>query len=165
MGFYDTTKFLYKRKFSGDKVICNDELENTLNEFLNNNIKNKLGERFRAMREIKTKFGKLYIEDLEYDRHKPWMREEEDRIKLYDSKFKYFDYFIVTDTFTKEEYENYIRSIQTSPNIEWLLDLLGINYELVTKNKKEAQDYLDDNDIENNEWVNIIGDYYIIIAE
>ena len=117
------------------------------------------------MREIKTKFGKLYIEDLEYDRHKPWMREEEDRIKLYDSKFKYFDYFIVTDTFTKEEYENYIDSIQKSPNIEWLLDLLGINYELVTKNKKEVQDYLDDDDIENNEWVNIIGDYYIIIAE
>lgn len=88
------------------------------------------------MKEIKTKFGKLYIEDFEYDRHKPWIREEEDRIKLYDSKGRYFDYFPMTETVTKEEYSGYINFIETSPNIKYLLDGLGINYELVTKDKK-----------------------------
>lgn len=117
------------------------------------------------MKEIETKFGKLYIEDFEYDRHKPWIREEEDRIKLYDSKGRYFDYFPMTETVTKEEYSGYINFIETSPNIEYLLDGLGINYELVTKDKKEVQDFMKDEDIENNEWVNIIGDYYIVIAE
>lgn len=117
------------------------------------------------MKEIKTKFGKLYIEDFEYDRHDPWMREEEDRIKLYDSKGRYFDYFPMTETVTKEEYDGYIEFLGTSPNIECLLDDLGINYELVTKDKKEVQDFMKDEDIENNEWVNIIGDYYIVIAE
>ena len=45
------------------------------------------------MKEIKTKFGVIYIEDLEYDHHRPDMREEEDRIKVFDSDKRYMDYW------------------------------------------------------------------------
>ena len=45
------------------------------------------------MKEIKTKFGTIYIEEWEFDRHKPWQREEEDRIKIFDSNENYLDHF------------------------------------------------------------------------
>ena len=44
------------------------------------------------MKAIETKFGTIYIEEWEYDRHKPWQREEEDRVKIFDSNENYIDY-------------------------------------------------------------------------
>ena len=34
------------------------------------------------MKEINTKFGKVYIEEWKFDHHKPLFREEETKIKL-----------------------------------------------------------------------------------
>lgn len=41
------------------------------------------------MKQINTKFGTIYIEEWEFDHHKPWQREEEDRVKIFDSNERY----------------------------------------------------------------------------
>ena len=47
------------------------------------------------MKQINTKFGTIYIEDLEYDHHNPAGREEVDRIKVFDSLGRYLDYWTI----------------------------------------------------------------------
>lgn len=131
------------------------------------------------MKELETPYGKLYIEDLEYDRHKPSQREEEDRIKIFDSNENYLDYFdvdsIIYDAHAKgikpaELLANYKKIIIDCKNPEELFDVLGINYELITKNRQEVVNYFlsystENFDIENNEWINKIGDYYVVVSE
>lgn len=77
------------------------------------------------MIEVKTKIGTLYLEEKD-------CREEDDRIKVFDSLGRYFDYFclehIEEDGTTIDEfYEQTKRDLAEVDNIDKLLDYFGIN--------------------------------------
>ena len=123
---------------------------------------------------IKTKFGTVYIEELNSE------REEKDRIKIFDSEQKYMDYFSlpVLESFAKaenhtleEEYRLRIKNIIECDTIDDLLGCILWWWELITVDWFEVADYLKINDsdkqrvleeLQNNECVNKIGDYYVI---
>ena len=132
------------------------------------------------MKQINTKFGILYIEEWEFDHHKPWQREEEDRVKIFDSNKNYLDYFSVESIEESAEFEGItpqdvlnelINQMEDFDTIHGLLDWLGLNDDLITTDRVVVENYLhyfdmdDDSDIEENEWVNKIGDYYIVVSE
>lgn len=119
------------------------------------------------MREINTKWGKIYIEDYEFDRHKPYQREEEDRIKLFDSDQQYLDYY--PGDISKEEYEDIIDGIENAEEIDDFL------YEYIFYGNKEEtlkwiketygeddEIFIDHNRKPINEFINRIGETYLI---
>lgn len=104
-------------------------------------------------------------------------REEQDRIKIYDSNENYLDYLPldqidVDDTPIEEQYNNYIEMLESFKTIEEMLDWLVCDCEFVGK-KSEAIKYVltewnlpdEETDPLDNEWVNRIGDTYIIVSE
>ena len=91
------------------------------------------------MKQINTKFETIYIEEWEFDRHKPWQREEEDRVKIFDSNERYLDYFSADSIEENAGYDNitpqelldkYASDFANMETIEEFLDELGIEYEL-----------------------------------
>lgn len=113
--------------------------------------------------------GKFYIENFDE-------REEQDRIKIYDSDENYLDYLPLEedDTPIEEQYNNYIEMLEQFTTIEELMDWLVCDYEFIG-NKEEMINYLHDelnwelpsedyNPLK-NEWINRIGDVYILIYE
>ena len=127
------------------------------------------------MRKINNNYlGDFYIEEFEN-------REEQDRVKLYDSNEKYLDYLPLevydeSDPSLEEQYTEYIKMLESFKTVKDLMDWLYICYtfigskeEVVTK-WNEIYDYCNwkmnnDKDIEDNEWINRIGDVYILITE
>lgn len=121
------------------------------------------------MRKINNKNinGNFFIENFDE-------REEQDRIKIYDSDENYIDYLPLKedDTPIEEQYNNYIEMLENFKTIEELLNWLVCDYEFIG-NKSEAIKYVltewnlpdDECDPLDNEWVNRIGDIYIIITE
>ena len=135
------------------------------------------------MKQINTKFGTIYIEEWEFDHHKPWQREEEDRVKIFDSNERYLDHFSADSIEENAGYDNitpqelldkYASDFANMETIEEFLDELGINYEFVGT-KDETIAYLhnelnwdlpsEDYNPLDNEWVNKIGDYYIVVSD
>lgn len=146
------------------------------------------------MKAINTKFGTIYIEDLEYDRHCPAMREEEDRIKIFDSLGRYLDYwsmecledFVESENKTLEEaYQDIFRRYEDADNLstfcpdiryatndaEKMALFMQADYDLdidgrelvamiFTKNSKKLEEL-----VLSNDFVNKIGDWYILIEE
>lgn len=147
------------------------------------------------MKEIKTKFGVIYIEDLEYDHHCPAMREEEDRIKIFDSDKRYMDYWTMETLYEQADmtnqsleaiYEEIIKRYEETDSLDAICP--DIRYEntdiekfilfmvvdgclevreshvidaMFSPNSKETLlGYIKD-----HEWVNRIGDYYLLIEE
>ena len=125
------------------------------------------------MRKINNKYlGNFYIEELEN-------REEQDRVKLYDSDEKYLDYlplesYDIDDPTFEEQYDGYVEMLESFETIEELLDWLVCDYEFFSTKEATIQ-YLheklnwdlpskDYNPLD-NEWVNRIGDIYIVISE
>ena len=120
------------------------------------------------MREINTKWGKIYIEDYEFDRHKPYQREEEDRIKLFDSDKRYLDYYDAD--MTREEYDDIIDGIENAKEIDDFL------YEYIFYGNKEEtlrwieetygenddEIFIDHNGKPTNEFINRIGETYLV---
>lgn len=113
--------------------------------------------------------GKFYIENFDE-------REEKDRVKIYDSDENYLDYLPLEedDTPIKEQYNHYVEMLESFKTIEVLLDWLNCNYEFFGT-KKETIQYLheelnwdlpskDYNPLD-NEWVNRIGNIYIVVSE
>ena len=116
--------------------------------------------------------GKLYIENFDE-------REEKDRVKIYDSDKNYLDYLPleqidVEDTQIEEQYNNYIEMLESFKTVEEMLDWLVCDCEFIGT-KKETIQYLheelnwdlpskDYNPID-NEWVNRIGNIYIVVSE
>lgn len=113
--------------------------------------------------------GKFYIENFNE-------REEKDRVKIYDSDENYLDYLPIEedDTPIEEQYNNYVEMLENFKTIEVLLDWLNCNYEFFGT-KKETIQYLheelnwdlpskDYNPLD-NEWVNRIGNIYIVVSE
>ena len=125
------------------------------------------------MRKINNNYlGDFYIEELEN-------REEQDRVKLYDSDKNYLDYLPldqidVDDTPIEEQYNNYIEMLESFKTIEEMMDWLVCDCEFIG-NKDRTIEYLHkelnwDLPSENynpldNEWVNRIGDTYIVVSE
>ena len=116
--------------------------------------------------------GKFYIENFDE-------REEKDRVKIYDSDENYLDYLPldqidVDDTPIEEQYNNYIEMLESFKTIEEMMDWLVCDYEFIG-DKEEMIDYLhdelnwelpsEDYDPLKNEWINRIGDVYILISE
>lgn len=142
-------------------------------EFFKEVEKRERQKEMQNMREIETEAGSLYIEKI-------GEQEEDERIKIYDSMGRYLDYFSVesiqetaevNEISFEEQYEEFIRIIAKSKTVEEILDQLGINYYILETDKaefvKKLVDYNidDDSDIDDNEYINIIGNTYILIAE
>lgn len=137
------------------------------------------------MKQIDTKCGTLYIEEWEFDRHKPWQREEEDRIKIFDSNERYLDYLSAELVEENAEYEHitpqelldqHANKLASASTIEDLLDMLDVEYDFITTSIEALIIYFEEahdcdsepptkEEILNNEWVNKIGDYYIVVSE
>ena len=113
--------------------------------------------------------GNFFIENFDE-------REEQNRIKIYDSDENYLDYlpFKEDDTPIKEQYNNYIEMLEQFKTVEELMDWLVCDCEFIG-NKEEMINYLhdelnwelpsEDYDPLKNEWINKIGDVYILISE
>lgn len=131
---------------------------------------------------IKTKFGVIYIESLRWNRNNSCDREEEDRIKVYDSNHNYMDYWsyeILLDeckdnnVSEEEAYEGIIKHyLKPYKDLSEFLDNFGIDYEFIGA-KDECYKYIRENwnkeyndvDLDNFELCNRIGNYYILIYE
>ena len=124
------------------------------------------------MRKINNKNinGNFFIENFDE-------REERDRVKIYDSDENYLDYLPldqidVNDTPIEEQYNNYIEMLESFKTIEEMMDWLVCDCEFIGK-KSEAIKYVltewnlpdEETDPLDNEWVNRIGDTYIIVSE
>ena len=97
-----------------------------------------------------------------------------DKIRLYDSQCNYLDYwepetivgFAEDENCTPYEWWNKtLKALESVDNINWLLMYLGVECSLVTKDKQELCDFMCDEDAENNDMVNKIGDYYIVVRD
>lgn len=125
------------------------------------------------MRKINNNYlGTFYIEKLEN-------REEQDRVKLYDSDCKYLDYlpferYDDTDPTFEEQYQGYIEMLESFKNVVDLMDWLVCDCEFIG-NKDATIQYLheelnwdlpsEDYNPLDNEWANRIGDIYILVSE
>ena len=125
------------------------------------------------MRKINNKYlGDFYIEELEN-------REEKDRIKLYDSDENYLDYLPLeryddTDPTEEEQYQGYIEMLESFKTVPDLMEWLVSSWEFIG-DKDQTIKYLheelnwdlpsEDYNPLDNEWVNRIGDIYIVISE
>ena len=125
------------------------------------------------MRKINNNYlGTFYIEELEN-------REEQDRVKLYDSDEKYLDYLPLeryddTDPTEEEQYQGYIEMLESFKTVPDLMEWLVSSWEFIG-DKDQTIKYLheelnwdlpsEDYNPLDNEWVNRIGDIYIVISE
>lgn len=123
------------------------------------------------MKEIELKFdGKIYIESF-------GEQEEEDRIKVFDSDKEYLDYFSVESLAEMAEiYDGmriqdmldvYAAKMEEKEGVVELLDFLCINWYGIYPNKAALikATGMDIHEVDNNEWINHIGEYYILIEE
>ena len=113
--------------------------------------------------------GNFFIENFDE-------REEEDRVKIYHSDENYPDYLPIEedDTPIEEQYNNYVEMLEQFKTIEEMMDWLVCDCEFIG-NKEEMIDYLhdelnwelpsEDYDPLKNEWINRIGNVYILISE
>jgi hypothetical protein len=164
----------YDLPWNEDKEIATDCVHNDISDLMWTKYADDM-----TLKEIKTKWGSIYIEEL-FSK-----REEEERIKIYDSNKKYMDYFDVEHLQNcanemghslRWEYHTRINNFTEADYIEDLTqliytDLLHASY--ITKNWLEGAAYLKINNIsicnltefKENEYVNQIGDYYVILSD
>lgn len=125
------------------------------------------------MRKINNNYlGTFYIEELEN-------REEQDRVKLYDSDENYLDYLPLeryddTDPTEEEQYQGYIEMLESFKTVTDLMEWLVSSWEFIG-DKDQTIKYLheelnwdlpsEDYNPLDNEWVNRIGDVYIVVSE
>lgn len=135
------------------------------------------------MRKIETPFGILYIEE-END------REETHRIKIYDSEMRYFDYYsldYLEEGVTIAEFvEEQVKWLAGRKKLDDLLEGLGIDSYSTSEDwtnlledmyqgcaKLVYGKWIDETDgseiteqvVMDNEWVNKIGNTYILVCE
>ena len=130
-----------------------------------------------TLHQIKTKFGFIYIEPL------VGTREEEDRVKIFDSDTNYIDYIPVETLLTsaaeqsitvEEEYSIRLRAFREAEAIEDLMNLISQNWISIVTNPFDLEErldikYVDEkralHEILNNDYVNQIGQHYILMEE
>lgn len=132
-------------------------------------------------RVINTKFGKLYATSY-------WRNgelEPHDRVRFFDEYDRLLDYYenetilewCEAEGKTCEEWiEEYCKVIESKESIEDILEYMCVEYDYCGTSKIEAINALADGDLEEaatitdyelqtNEWVIIIGDYYIVMRD
>lgn len=125
------------------------------------------------MRKINNNYlGTFYIEELEN-------REEQDRVKLFDSDENYLDYLPLeryddTDPTFEEQYQGYIEMLESFKTVPDLMEWLVSSWEFIG-DKDQTIKYLheelnwdlpsEDYNPLDNEWVNRIGDIYVVVSE
>ena len=165
----------YDLPWNEDNEIATDCVHNDISDLMWMNYADNM-----PLKEIKTKWGSIYIEEL-FSK-----REEEERIKIYDSNKNYMDYFDVEHLQNcadelhyslKEEYNTRIHNFINASTIHDLALLIYSyeDFEIVKGNNwtKGAECLgLDLNNISqaaydffNNDYVNRIGDYYVILSD
>lgn len=133
---------------------------------------------------ITTKVGDLYIESVDD-------REETDRIKIYDSKLRYLDYLPTESVSPYETLEQYcnkvIRRLEECDTVEEVVKYLDLKIYLTDKDwtkllddiyggeahkaedgkwyKGFDQKCLTERNVSDNDYVNIIGSTYVLLAE
>lgn len=117
---------------------------------------------------VQTKFGAISIETLMNP------REEEDRIKIYDSDDRYLDYFPLEtlidgacemETTVEEEYTTRLGAFREADDIEELIGLLTTDAEKVSENPQELIEGSDSTNYIQYHYINRIGKYYILMRE
>ena len=118
------------------------------------------------------KVGVFYIEP--YDET---LREEPDRIKVYDSDGKYFSYIYDGDIIplSLQKYNNLITLLETAPNIVDVIDIVGETGGEFVGPKEAMLEYLhenlnwdlprDDYNPLDNEYINRFGNIYILLYD
>lgn len=123
------------------------------------------------MRKINNNYlGDFYIEELEN-------REEKNRVKLFDSDYNYLDYlplerYDIDEPTFEEQYGSYIDILEHFETVRELMDWLVCDCDFIGS-KSDAIKYVltewnlpdDECDPLDSEWVNRIGDIYIVISE
>ena len=127
--------------------------------------------------QIKTKFGFIYAEPL------VGTREEEDRVKIFDSDTNYIDYISVETLLmsaaeqsitVEEEYSTRLKAFREAETIKDLMDLISQDWITIVDNPFDLEDRLDIkytdekralHEILNNDCVNKIGQHYILMEE
>ena len=114
---------------------------------------------------VDTKVGTFYADKFD---------ESFDKIRLYDSQCNYLDYWepeTIVDFANDEDckpvewWSKALKTLESVDNINWLLTYLGVECSFITKDKQELCDFMCDEDAENNDMVNKIGDYYIVVRD
>ena len=118
------------------------------------------------------KVGVFYIEP--YDEA---LREEPDRIKVYDSDGKYFSYVYDGDIIplSLQKYNNLITLLEAAPNIVDVIDIVGETGGEFVGPKEAMLEYLhenlnwdlprDDYNPLDNEYINRLGNIYILLYD
>lgn len=115
------------------------------------------------MKEVKTKLGIIFVEELNDDR-------EEGRIKIYDSDKRYLDYVSDEDL----DYDAFIAELQMKEDMRELLNFIGVSWYFFSIDWKDAAwyfsvpgkvEYDSPESLLTNEYVNRIGNTYIVIGE
>lgn len=141
------------------------------------------------MKELTTPFGKLYIDEWNSN---PDARYAEDRITIYDSRKDFLDYFGIDyfydgvddseygggeeEILAENEYDALCEMLEQGADkktIEEFMDWLGISFCYAGNDKNQAAIALSDghpeellpDELETNEYVNHIGENYIVSAE
>lgn len=165
----------YNPVYDDDGKINTDCLHNDLSKLIYS-IYTKGKDRDEDLREVKTPVGTIYIENF-------FFREEEDRVKLYDSDKKYLDYFTTESIFETAKVKNcssiilieeYIKNMEKCSTVDELLDYISLSWDEYSVEWENIADSLVERtehqinsvgELLENEWVNKIGDYYILITE
>ena len=118
------------------------------------------------------KVGVFYIEPYDED-----LREEPDRIKVYDSDGKYFSYVYDGDIIplSLQTYNNLITLLKTAPNIVNVIDIVGETGGEFVGPKEAMLEYLHENlnwDLPRedynplaNEYINRFGNIYVLLYD
>ena len=130
-----------------------------------------------TLHQIQTNLGFIYVEPL------VGTREEEDRVKIFDSDTNYIDYIPVETLLmsaaeqsitVEEEYAIRLKAFREAETIKDLMDLISQNWISIVDNPFELEDKLDIkytdekralHEILNNDCVNKVGQYYILMEE
>ena len=122
------------------------------------------------MKEVITQFGTIYSEDFSCNTDKT-------KIKIYDSEERYLNYFEASsfgDSFRspEDDLQIHLDYIAKCESIEHLANILFFDgYKLITTDWREAaeflgiEEYFMPENLLENEWVNKIGNYYIVVTE
>lgn len=126
----------------------------------------------QELQTIKTTYGTFYIEKIGF-------QEENERIKIYDSKQRYMDYFNMEhvedvaeiNCISPEEYmADTIHKMKNLNNVEELMEYLCLSWECMSEDWTDVAKYIcpehpdkTEKDLLENEWINVIGNMYISI--
>lgn len=151
-----------------------EDIDSDISKFVWNTYSTLGDDKFHQ--KIETPIGNLYIEKLLF-------RTEKDRVVIFDSNKKWMDYFTMESVIDTANVYNcseqtiideYIRNMKNCKTIEDLLIYINLSWDEYSVDWEKIADILVErtehqinsvDELLENEWVNKIGDYYILITE